>query len=174
MKLAVRIERADSSLMWYYFIRIEETVAKQFIVGDNRRVLCRFSDKIMSHSALMPSGNGGYYITVNQRVRAKLGLVAGQVLNIELEKDHSEYGMPMSDELREVLDQFEDGSIYFHKLTPGKQRTLIYWCDNVKRSDIKIRRAVVMVKHLIGQQGHIDFKMLNEEMKAANREANRT
>jgi len=70
-----------------------------------------------------------------------------------------------------VLDQNSEADTVFHAFTKGKQRTLIYWTNNVKSSDIRIRRALVMTDHLVNQRGNIDFKLLNVEMKTANQAA---
>jgi uncharacterized protein YdeI (YjbR/CyaY-like superfamily) len=88
-----------------------------------------------------------------------------------LEKDQSEYGVPIGDELREVLDQNPNADKVFHSLTKDRQRTLIYLINNVKSSGIKIKRALVMTDHLVNQNGKTDFKLLNVEMKAANQAA---
>lgn len=129
--------------------------------------------KVRYHAALLHDGKGGYIILLNQVRRKHLGLQTGDKLTVLLEKDTSEYGIPMSDELREVLNQDGDAHEFFHTLTPGKQRTLIYWTDNVKNPYIRIRRALVMTAHLTAQQGNVDFKQMNEELKAANRAARR-
>ena len=47
----------------------------------------------------------------------------------------------------------------------------IHWSDNVKNPEIRIRRALVMVRHLINQLGEVDFKLLNQEMKEENQKA---
>lgn len=70
-----------------------------------------------------------------------------------------------------MLDQNPEADKVFHAFTKGKQRTLIYWLNNVKSSDIRIRRALVMTDHLVNQRGNIDFKLLNVEMKTANQAA---
>ena len=74
----------------------------------------------------------------------------------------------MIEELSEVLHQEQEGSRWFEKLTPGKQRTLIHWSDNVKNPEIRIKRALVLVRHLVMQRGEVDFKLLNEQMKEEN------
>jgi len=166
------LEQIGSEL-WEYVFRVENNIAEQFISGDDRRVVCTVNGTVRYHAALLHDGLGGFMILVNQARRKQLGLHTGDRLTVLLEKDTSEYGMPMSDELREVLDQDSDADALFHRLTPGKQRTLIYWTDNVKNPDIRIRRALVMTAHLIAQQGGVDFKLMNEELKAANRAARR-
>lgn len=93
------------------------------------------------------------------------------MFDIELEKDMTKYGTAMSDEFAVVLEQDQEGSAIFHRLTPGKQRTLIYFSDNVKSSDIKIRRALVVMRHLVESQGELDYKRLNVMVKEANQSA---
>ena len=161
------------SELWENIFRVENSIAEQFIVGDDKRVICTVNGQVSYHAALLHDGMGGYMMLLNQARRKQLGVRAGDLLTIQLEKDTSEYGMPMSDELREVLDQDGDADALFHRLTPGKQRTLIHWTDNVKNPDIRIRRALVMTAHLTARQGGIDFKELNEELKEANRAARR-
>ncbi len=161
------------SELWENIFRVENGIAEQFISGDDKRVICTVNGQVRYHAALLHDGMGGYMMLLNQARRKQLGVRAGDLLTIQLEKDTSEYGMPVSDELREVLDQDSDADILFHRLTPGKQRTLIHWTDNVKNPDIRIRRALVMTTHLTARQGTIDFKELNEELKEANRVARR-
>lgn len=165
------IFRFDGDL-WYYAIGVPSEIAISFIDGDNRRVLCTVEDKITFHAALMHNGQGGYFINLNKERRSKLGLIIGQKISVKLEKDHSEFGYPMSEEFKEVLDQDDDARFVFESLTKGKQRSLIYWVDNVKSSEIKIRRALVLMNHLTSNSV-LDFKTLNKEIKEANRQASR-
>ena len=172
VQFTARLDRIDSDL-WQFLFRVDKDMAEQFIEGDNRRVICTINGVVRYHSALLHDGLGGYLILLNQERRNLLGLHQGDTFTVQLEKDTSEYGMPMSEEFREVLDQKPDADRIFHTLTPGKQRTLMHLSDNVKNADIRIRRALVVTDHLIHQKGSIDFKLLNEELKAANRAANR-
>lgn len=168
MKIQTQLQKLEGDL-WYYVLDIAKEDAEPYIDKD-RRVICKIGRSLKFHAALMPNGAGGFFINLNQERRKKLGLVLGQMLEIELEKDQSEYGMPISEELQEVLLQDEVASEKFHKLTAGRQRTLIYWVDNVKNSDIKIRRALVLTSHLKAKETP-DFKSLNHELKEANQRA---
>lgn len=84
-------------------------------------------------------------------------------------KDTSDYGMPMPDELNEVLAQDYQAYEYFHALTPGKQRNLIYVINKIKSSEIKIRKSLVIADHLIANTGKLDFKMLYEALRDYNK-----
>lgn len=165
-----QLERVSSDL-FHYFFRVPDEVAEKFISKEDRRVVCVAEGKIKFHCAILSDGAGGKIVTFNQERVKKLGLRTGEVFNVEMEKDASEYGMPISEELLEVLDQDPLANELFHGFTKGKQRTLIYWSDNVKSSEIKIRRALVMANHLVQNKGELDFKQLNVEMKEANQQA---
>lgn len=138
------------------------------IISDDKRVLCTLNGDITLHSALMPDGKGGFYILINKEVRSKTGLVRGQEVTVELAPDTSRYGMDMPAELEELLAQEEEGDRLFHALTPGKQRSLIHWVSTVKSPEKRLKRALVMLRHLTGHKGKLDWKKLNEELKAAN------
>jgi uncharacterized protein YdeI (YjbR/CyaY-like superfamily) len=71
----------------------------------------------------------------------------------------------MPEELKEVLEQDEEGNRIFHALTPGKIRTLLYLAGQPKSSDIRLRRSIAILDHLIQNNGKIDFKMLNQAMR---------
>lgn len=173
MKFQSRLDKEDTSDIYHWFFPVSNEIAEQFIDGTNRRVVCRVNGEVKYHCAIHGDGAGGYRIMLNRERCKKLGLVRGETINVELEKDISEYGMEMSEELREVLDQNPDADRIFHEFTKGMQRTLIYWVDNVKSSEIKIRRAIVMTDHIVTQNGKPDYKLLNVEIKTANQAAKR-
>jgi uncharacterized protein YdeI (YjbR/CyaY-like superfamily) len=97
-----------------------------------------------------------------------LKLKEGSTIRVHLEKDKSEFGLPFPAELEEVLAQDMAGKDYFFKLTPGRQRNIIYGVSQVKNTDLRIRRAMIMVEHLKKNKGKIDFRQLNAELKSSS------
>jgi len=173
MKFVSQLNKEEDSDIYHWFFAVPKEFAETFIEGNDRRVVCTVNGTVKYHCAFHGDGHGGYRIMLNRQRCTQLKLVRGDDINVELEKDRSEYGVPISEELREVLDQNPEADQIFHSLTKGRQRTLIYWSDNVKSSDIKIRRAIVMTDHLVNHHPQLDFKTLNVEMKAANQAAKR-
>jgi len=171
MKFTAQLNKEEDSDIYHWFFAVPDQIAKSFIEDKNRRVVCLVNEMVKYHCAIHSFGDSGYRIMLNRQRCKKLGLVRGETIRIQLQKDRSEYGVPMSEELREVLDQNLESDTIFHSFTKGKQRTLIYWTDNVKSSEIKIRRAIVMTNHLVKEKGIIDFKLLNVEIKTANQAA---
>jgi hypothetical protein len=115
----------------------------------------------------MPSGRkkGAFYISINKENREKLRLQPGDSVDVELARDDSKYGMPMPAEFREVLRQDADGRKFFDALTPGKQRTLLWYTVKYKDEDRRIHTALVMIEHLKKNGGKIVFRELAEELK---------
>ena len=74
-------------------------------------------------------------------------------------------GLPMPDELQEVLNQDPEGDRLFHALTAGKQRSLLYLIGKINDIDKRIHQALIVVDHLKENDGKIIGPKLNEELK---------
>jgi hypothetical protein len=163
------LDKLDSNL-WGYYIPVPPDIADKIIEEKkDRRVVCSLNGQLDFQCALMPRGDGTYFIMLNKSNRNKLKLALGMSVSVSLKKDESEYGLPMPDEMAEVLASDPEGDELFHALTPGKQRNLLYIVNKVKSTDLRIHKALVIVEHLKQQGGKIDFKQLYQELKASNR-----
>lgn len=167
MKYSTTIEHFQDSPIWGFHMPVSYEVAEQFIEGNNRRIICTINGQETIQAALMPYPLG-YFIMTNKKLVSKLGLHAGASVELTIEKDTSEYGLDMPDELRELLNQDDEGSEYFHALTKGKQRSLIYIVAKVKNTNSRLNKALAIVHHLKEFQGKLDFKALNETIKYYN------
>ena len=149
---------------WHYLAVSREVNDAFGFTGNARRVVCTLNDTVTYQCALMPK-DGEFFIVVNKKNRDQLGIVAGDRVHVELVKDESKYGLPMPDEMREVLDQDPEGDRMFHALTAGKQRTMLYYIGKWKDIDRRIHYALVVVDHLKRNDGKIVFQELSEELK---------
>ena len=125
MQFTTILENFDSNL-WGHHIRVPDEVAAHFLKDKNRRVVCEINKSINFQCALMPKGDGTFFINLNKERRKKLGLREGTEVHVALERDNSKYGMPMPEEMKELLELDEEGSKLFHALTAGKQRSLLH------------------------------------------------
>lgn len=160
------IEDFNNKLWRHHFV-VPTEIAKQFIEGDNRRVICTIMDGHKMNCALM-AAEGYWFILLNKGIRTKCGLDTGDKITVQLEKDRSEYGMEMPEEMLVVMDQDETGTRYFKSLTMGKQRSLLYIINQVKNPDSRINKALAIMDHLTEAQGTLDFKALNVKIKEYN------
>ena len=155
----------NSTESGWHFLLVEKKAVDKFGFEDKfRRVLCSMNGGEHFHCALLPWGEQ-FYIIVNKKRREQLGLIAGDTVNVLLEKDESKYGLPMPEEVQEVLNQDPEGDRLFHELTPGKQRSMIYWLSRTKDVDRRIHETLIFVEHLKKNNGQIDNKKLQAELK---------
>ncbi|MCF8247075.1 MAG: YdeI/OmpD-associated family protein [Saprospiraceae bacterium] len=168
MTFTTALANFDTNL-WGFHIVVQEAQAQPFIDGNDRRVVCTLNGSLEFQCALMPKGDGHFFININKKTRDKLGLQLGSMVAVSLRKDESEFGLPMPEEFAEVLAQDQAGNRHFRNLTPGKQRALLYIVGQPKTSDTRLKRAVVLVEHLKDNAGKIDFKQLQLDLKETNR-----
>ena len=155
--------------LWYFHLPIAADVVEQFNFGKAaKRVLCSINGAPAFHCAFMPSEQGDYFINLNKEVRKELALEEGTLVHVKLTKDESKYGMPVAEEFEACLFQDLDAHTYFDALTPGKQRNLLHIVNKVKSSEIRIKKALVIMEHLKETAGKLDFKLLNQRFKEAN------
>ena len=116
---------------WHY-IPVSRAISHAFgFKGNSRRVVCTLNGIVSYQCGLMPK-DGEFFIVVNKKYRDRLGIVAGDTVHVELRRDESKYGLPMPEEMQEVLDQDPEGDRLFHALTAGKQRTMRYYIGKWK------------------------------------------
>ncbi len=164
IKFSTTIERSPETSGWHFLVIEKKTADKLSFSDQYKRVVCTINGAEPFQCALMPSG-GRFYIIVNKKKRDALGIVAGDTVKVELVIDESKYGLPMPEELGEVLNQDPDGDRLFHALTAGKQRSMLYLLGNIKDIDKRIHAALIFIDHLKENDGKIVNTLLMEELK---------
>ena len=165
MEFKAIIENFNTKL-WSYHLKVPNLVSKHFLEQGIKRVVCSLNKTVEFQCAIMSAGDGVYFILINKKIRDQLKLKEGSKVEVQLTQDASEFGLPFPVELEEVLAQDKAGKEYFDKLTPGKQRNIIYAAGQVKNPDLRIHRAMILVDHLKKNKGKIDFKQLNAELRS--------
>lgn len=165
MKFKTILENFNTRL-WSYHVKVPANIAKQFQENGTKRVVCILNGDLQIQCAIMPAGDETFFINLNKKIRDTLQLRDGSTVLVELVKDESEFGLPVPPEFAEVLDQDSEGKNLFDQLTPGKKRNLIYIAGQVKNSDMRIHRSLILLQHLKKNEGKINFKNLNQELRA--------
>ena len=156
-----RLEKFDNSL-WSYHIKIPKRILKELEALNIKRMVCTIQGTGPIYAGAMPAGNGVYFIKLNKDWVTKGDWSIGDELLVDIAKDRSDYGLPMPEELELTLAQDEEGSEFFHSLTPGKQRSLIYIISKIKNQELRISRSTIIVDHLKEENGSLDFRRLND------------
>jgi len=110
---------------WSYHVPVNPEITAKFTDGNNRRIRCIINGSVTINNVLM-SYEDVIYILINKKVREELNLKEGDKVEVSIEKDSSEYGIPMPGSFIVLFDQGEVGYQYFQALNAGKQRSLIY------------------------------------------------
>ena len=159
VKFKTTVTKSTGESGWHY-LPVKGNIVKKFgFEGKFKRVVCTINGSLSFQCALMPWGEI-FYIIVNKEKRDSVGIEGGDVVNVELVKDESKYGLPMPEEFQEVLNQDADGDRLFHELSPGKQRSLIYMVSNIKNIDKRIQIALIILEHLKENGG----KVISEQL----------
>ena len=164
VKFKTTLTRSPADSGWHFLSVTKDIVATFAFEGKSKRIVCTINGGEGFQCALLPSGDL-FYIIVNKKKRDDLGIVAGDTVDVLLEKDGSKYGLPMPEEFREVLDQDPDGNRMFHALTAGKQRSILYLLGKSKDIDVRIHQGLIVIEHLKDNEGKIIDKKLYEELK---------
>lgn len=164
------IEKFEGNL-WGLHFKIPHELAELFLSAQHKRVIVEVKGGASFRAGIMFLKTGERFININQTFCKTHHLSLGSRIEGTIMPDESKYGMEMPEEFEIALTMEPEADRYFHALTPGKMRNLIYFCSQTKSSDIRTRRAWVVCSHLILHRGDIDFKGLNAEIKEANAQA---
>lgn len=165
IKFQTTLKKHRGDYIWHYIAVDKETGEKFPVKEKSRRVLCSVNGKEKFHCALMHDGNGAFWISVSKAMMKKFGLSLGDELDVSLWPDNSKYGVKMPEEFTEVLKQDPPGSKLFHKLTAGKQRSLIFQIIQFKDIDRRIHSALIVLEHLKDNDGSVNAEKLMQELK---------
>ena len=154
-----------NSNVWGLCFLVPLDVVEYFKAQKVTRFLFSINNTEELPRAMISTGEGRYYIYLNKELAKKQRLVLGDEVTISIRADQSKYGMPMPEELSEAFIIFPLADEYFHKLTPGKQRTLIHLVAKPKREETRVKKAVQILEYLEHVSGKLDFKELNQWFK---------
>ena len=150
------------------FFKIPNTIVEALLEETkDKRVQCVLNNEITIPRAISKKDDF-YYILMNQEILKKLQLDFGSEITVALSPDVSKYGMPICEEFQEVLFQDPEGETLFDKLTPGKQRSLLFYINKIKSSQLKIERSFVILQHLKNNGGKLDEQRLKDDFKNYN------
>lgn len=153
------------SPLWNSHLPVPDRIATKFKQAGIKRFTCIIDDKYTFSCAIMPNGNGSFFILMNKDKVKKWKLNFGQQVQIKLVSDTSEFGMEVPEEFDVLLNEDAIFKTHFSNLTPGKQRNLLYLVGKYKSSDLKIEKSIIIAEHLKANNGKLDFKMLNQAFK---------
>ncbi len=129
------------------------------------RFICTVNNSVSYPCAMTSTGKGEHFIMVSKEKMKAIKVPVGTEVLVHVKEDDSKYGMPMPVELEEIFLQDPEAEHWFEKLTPGKQRSLLYMVGKPKSEQTRLKKAVVVAEHLKATRGKLDYVQLNEDYK---------
>jgi len=164
MGFTATLEKSGNKL-WGSHLRVPASIAQAVMKGKSRRVIRQLNGSDEHQGALLHFGQGTFVLSVNKKWRDTLSLDFGMKVTVSLRSDESRYGLPMPDELQELLRQDKEGNRLFHSLTAGKLRTLLYIIGSAKNAAVRASRASIVVRHLKTNVGKVNYRLLNKALQ---------
>jgi hypothetical protein len=146
------------SPLWNLHIPVPDKIYQEFKKAGIKRVVVRYKEMVERPAAFMGKGDGSFFLMINKAEAKKLKLEIGESVDVSIEKDKSKYGMPMPEEMQELMDQDPEANKHFHALTPGVQRSLLYILGKPKQSQKRLEKAIILCEYLKSVNGALDFK----------------
>ena len=160
-----QLEKVKSDIYWTFRVPIDRDDIEEIYRQKNLRLNVMLQDQESFNCALFHDGSGNFFININKQVRKKLDLEPGDKVKLIIERDDSEFGMPVPDVLKELMEQDPEGNEVFRSLTPGKLRSLIFMIAKPKSEQLKLIKALVIFDYLKESGGELDYKELMEAFK---------
>ena len=135
-------------LVGMHYLEVPREIVQQLGGKYNVRLLCTVNNTITFQGGLVALGQGNAYISLNNKRLKQLTLRHGDLVQVTLEEDNSQYGMEVPEELAELLRQDDAGRQRFSQLTPGRQRYIIHYVSSVKSPQLRVDRAILLIENL--------------------------
>lgn len=164
-KFKSKVGKLDDDRIYMYHVVVPPEIQVFYKEKKQKRLLCTVNKMQPYNSAILSLKDGYCYINLNKDRLKEGNLNVGDKIDVVLEPDLSEYGMPVPREMEEIFVQDKEVKTIFDAMTPGKQRSLLYIIGKVKSQDKRIEKAIIMTNYLKQVKGKLDFKELNEAFK---------
>jgi hypothetical protein len=142
-----------------YYLEVPAIVVKKVGGIGKMRLICEVNKQITFQCGLMSLPEGKAYISINSKRMKELGIVMGDMANVILTEDKSEFGVDVAEELTELFKQDPEGKRRFDLLKPGMQRYILNYVNTVKSPQLRLDKAFMLITNLKNlTQGKETFK----------------
>ena len=131
-----------------FYLEVPATVVKKIGGIGKQRLICEVNKEIKFQCGLMSLPEGKAYISINSKRLKDLEVGMGDIVDIILTEDASEYGVDVPEELNELFKQDTEGKRRFDLLKPGMQRYILNHVGVVKSAQLKLERAFTLITNL--------------------------
>lgn len=133
--------------MIHHLIEVPDEIAKKFVKGKGApRIFCSVKGNTEFPCAINPR-HGRYVIIASKQLIRAHKLSPAVPFEITIRHD-PENGLGLPEVLAEVLEQDDNGHHAFYALNDGHKRGLIYYINQAKSIDTRIKRSLDIVEKI--------------------------
>ncbi|MFY0607121.1 MAG: YdeI/OmpD-associated family protein [Cyclobacteriaceae bacterium] len=132
----------------YTVIVLSKETVLNFPKGKSTRLVCVINEEFSFSCGLNHMGDGSFFLIVAGKHLKKHEIQIGQNVRVVLLQDPNPLGVEMPEVLTTILDQDKILSNAFEGLTDGKKRSIIHTINRVKNIDLKIDRALSLLREI--------------------------
>nr|MCU0326448.1 YdeI/OmpD-associated family protein [Spirosomataceae bacterium] len=107
------------------------------------RVKGRIDDFVLKMVSLLPMGDGGFIIPINNEMRKVIHKKEGKIVEVSLEEDTDEF--VISPDLMACLEDEPKALAEFNKLPKSHQKYYSNWIESAKTIETKTKRILMTV-----------------------------
>jgi hypothetical protein len=139
-----KFEEKGEKTGWTY-IEIPVDVANQIKPNTRKsfRVKGRIDDFVLKMVSLLPMGDGGFIIPINNEMRKVIHKKEGKIVEVSLEEDTDEF--VISPDLMACLEDEPKALAEFNKLPKSHQKYYSNWIESAKTIETKTKRILMTV-----------------------------
>ncbi|HMS68240.1 MAG TPA: DUF1905 domain-containing protein [Saprospiraceae bacterium] len=132
----------------YLYLEIEAEIVNQFENKRNTRLICTLDQKLTFQCGLNHLGKWNYFIILPPKSLKSYDIKLGDAVQFEIRVDPNPLGVNIPDTIESLLEQDEDLKSKFHKLSLGKQRSIIFYVMKIKDIDRQIEKTIELIHHI--------------------------
>jgi Bacteriocin-protection, YdeI or OmpD-Associated/Domain of unknown function (DUF1905) len=161
LSFRARLQPVGQGFMPMAMIIVPEAVVEALGGKVVKRVVATLNGHTIRRG-LMPMRTGERFIMVSKALRKELNLGPETEMHVTLTPDPDPDFVDMPDELTEGLAEWPEAEAAWQRLTPGRQRNLVFHINAGKQAETRARR-VVQILHQLASGGN-PFRPPSEQL----------
>ena len=131
-----------------HFLALPGALADEIRGQGAKRFVITVNDGVTWHCGLLGTGDGRWFVLVSKEKLKQAQTAHGGWVHVDFRVDDSKYGMAVSPDLQEMLDDDPDFLQRFDAMLPGKRRNAIHHIASAKTDGTIAKRILKLMNEL--------------------------
>lgn len=130
------------------YLELPNEASEPMRATGHKRWVCTIQDALTWHCGLLPTGEGTWFVVLSKAKMNEVEAHVGDWLHVDMEPDTSKYGMPLPEDLAELLADDAEFERKFDAMLPGKRRNAIHQIATAKSPETATKRILKLMQQL--------------------------